>query len=273
MDLAFKKYGSGMIAWMDLVLPAARAAAEGVEVTPGLASSVAKGRQYLKLYPAAARIFLPNGKPIQAGDILVNEDYAKTLRTIAEDGAGAFYRGSIADAIVRDMTANGGIITAQDLAQYRAIEREPLVGRYRDYEILTAPPPVSGGASLIQMLQILDNYPIEKTAHYRSNVDSLHYMVESWKNISGERRVADPFIWDINLSDVLSPEWAKAQFEKIDPKRASPGPDMPADESQLEEYRKARISTGTTAAVVDLDTGEVLAGAEPRRSHYAGGVQ
>jgi gamma-glutamyltranspeptidase/glutathione hydrolase len=100
---------------------------------------------------------------------------------------------------------------------------------------------------------------MQSNAHYRADADSLHYMVESWKHISRTRRVADPAIWDIDLSEVLSPDWAKARFAKIDPKRASPGPDMPTDESELEEYRKQRISTGTTAAVVADSQGNMVA--------------
>jgi gamma-glutamyltranspeptidase len=259
MDLAYRKYGSGRIEWKDLVLPASRAAAEGVEVTPGLASSMERGKTFLEKYPEAARIYLPDGKPIQAGDILVNSDYAHTLRTIAEEGADAFYRGSVAKAIAKDMRANGGIITFEDLAQYRAIEREPLSGHYRGYQIKTAPPPVSAGSSLIQMLQILDHYPLSPKAHYRMDTDSFHFMVEAWKRISRVRLVADPFVWDVDLSDVLSRDWAAERFESIDPDRAWPGPALPEDPSQLESYRKERISTGTTAAVVADSKGNMVA--------------
>ena len=209
MDLAFRKYGSGRITWADLVLPAARAAADGVEVTPGLASSMNIGKTYLEKYPAAAHIFLPEGTPVQAGEILVNADYARTLQTIAEEGADAFYRGSIAKAIAKDMRANGGIITFEDLAQYRAIERDPLVGRYRGLEVRTAPPPVSAGSSLIQMLQILDHHPFRQEAHYRADVDSFHFMVEAWKHTSRKRLVADPFVWDVRLERSAFPRMGR----------------------------------------------------------------
>jgi gamma-glutamyltranspeptidase/glutathione hydrolase len=259
MGAAFEKYGSGVVSWADLIAPAARAAAEGVEVTLGLASSLAEGKLYLKECQAAMRIFMPEGKPLQAGDVLVNEDYGRTLQKIADEGADAFYRGSIADAIVRDMKTNGGIISAQDLSDYRALEREPLVGHYRDFEIRTAPPPVASGASLLQMLHILDHYPLGENPHFRSNTDSFHYMVEAWKNISRQRLVADPHHWEVDLSEVLSKEWARTRFAQIDPLKASPEPLLPENEDELEDYRRERISTGTTAAVVADSKGNMVA--------------
>lgn len=259
MGFAFEKYGSGVVGWADLIAPAARAAAEGVEVTLGLATSLAEGEAYLEKYPAAAQLLVPEGIPLGVGDILVNEDYARTLQEIADEGANAFYRGSIADAIVRDMKTNGGIITAQDLSGYRAIEREPLVGHYRNFAIKTAPPPVASGASLIQMLHILDHYPLDSDKHFRSSADSFHYMVEAWKNISRKRLVADPHHWEVDLSEALSKDWARSRFEKIDPLKASPEPLLPVNEEDLEDYRRERISTGTTAAVVADSQGNMVA--------------
>ncbi len=121
----------------------------------------------------------------KAGDRFVNKDYAATLRTIAKDGADSFYRGSIARRIADDMAKNGGLITVDDLAQYRAIERRPLAGRYRDHQIYSAPPPVSTGATLIETLQILQNYQPKPGTSYASDADYLHYAIESW-------RVRDP---------------------------------------------------------------------------------
>ncbi|MGH9322987.1 MAG: gamma-glutamyltransferase, partial [Vicinamibacteria bacterium] len=147
----------------------------------------------------------------------------------------------------------------EDLAQYRAIVREPLVGRYRGLELAAAPPPVTAGASLVQMLQILDHRPVTEAAHFRRNAGTFHYMVEAWKGVSRERLVADPFLWEIDLTEVLSREWAQARFLAIDPDRASTGPEVPEDPSELEKYRRERISTGTTAAVVADTDGNLVA--------------
>ncbi|MGH9321645.1 MAG: gamma-glutamyltransferase, partial [Vicinamibacteria bacterium] len=118
MDLAYRKLGSGTISWAELIAPAIRAASDGVPVTPGLASSIAEGERFLKKYEAAAAIYLPGGKPLRPGELLVQADYARTLSAIAEEGASAFYQGDIAKAMARDMRANGGVLTEEDLAQY-----------------------------------------------------------------------------------------------------------------------------------------------------------
>src|SRR4029453_7001188 len=110
-----------------------------------LAPTIAEGRDAFAKYPEAAKIFLPGGKVPKPGDRFVNKDYAETLKVLAKEGGNAFYRGSIARRIAEDMAANGGVITAEDLAQYRAMERAPLSGRYRGHMVYSAPPPVSTG--------------------------------------------------------------------------------------------------------------------------------
>src|SRR4029453_8202219 len=111
-----------------------------------LAPTIAEGRDAFAKYPEAAKIYLPGGKVPKAGDRFFNKDYAETLRILAKEGGQSFYRGTIARRIADDMAANGGIITAEDLAQYRAIERKPLVGRYRNHLVYSVPPPVPTGA-------------------------------------------------------------------------------------------------------------------------------
>ena len=185
----------------------------------------------------------------RAGDRFVNKDYAATLRTIAKDGADAFYRGSIARRIADDMAKNGGLITVDDLAQYRAIERRPLAGRYRDHQIYSSPPPVSTGASLIETLQILENYQPRPGATYARDADYLHYVVESWRVRDQGPRIADPALWDVSLGPHLDPAHAATLFKRIDPKKASRDRSGPSAEGPPE-----RIGRGTTAfAVVDAD--------------------
>ena len=180
-----------------------------------------KDGRFFEKYRASARIYLPDGKVPKAGDRFVNKDYAATLRTIAKDGADAFYRGSIARRIADDMAKNGGLITVDDLAQYRAIERRPLAGRYRDHQIYSAPPPVSTGAALIETLQILENYQPRPGATYASDADYLHYVIESWRVRDQGPRIADPALWDVNLGSHLDPAHAATLFKRIDPKKAS----------------------------------------------------
>jgi gamma-glutamyltranspeptidase / glutathione hydrolase len=184
-----------------------------------------------------------------AGQRFVNKDYAATLRTIAADGASSFYRGAIARRIAGDMAQNGGLITLDDLAQYRAIERRALAGEYRDYRVFSAPPPVATGAALIETLQILQNYPAAGgTAHFR-DPGFLHHAIESWKVRDSGPRIADPALWDVPLGPHLEPAHAATLFKRIDPSKAS-RPAAPSGEGATPE----RIGRGTTAfAVADTD--------------------
>jgi gamma-glutamyltranspeptidase len=263
MDLLYRKYGSGRVAWADLVAPAVAHAEQGFVLDAALPTSLAEGRPFLEKYPEAARIYLPNGRVPRAGDRFVNRDYAATLRAIAADPS-SFYRGAIARQIADDMAANGGILTYEDLAQYRAIERKPLTGGYRGHVLYTAPPPVASGASLVETLQILDRYAPEQAdaappsagARFTTDPDYFHYLIESWKVRDSLRRIADPAHWTVDLGNHLDAAHAAELFERIDPTRASrfrPSPDD-AEEAGDAAGRTERIGRGTTAfAVADAD--------------------
>ncbi|MGH9330357.1 MAG: LpqB family beta-propeller domain-containing protein, partial [Vicinamibacterales bacterium] len=215
LDLLYRRYGSGRVTWADLIAPAIRHADEGYELDAALPTSLAEGRGFLEKHPEAARIYLPGGRVPRAGERLVNKDYAGTLRAIAADSS-TFYRGAIARQIAADIAAGGGILTYEDLAQYRAIERTPLSGRYRGHLVYSAPPPVSSGASLIETLQILDRYtprPLDLVqgapgARYTADADYLHYLIEAWKARDSNRRIADPAHWPVDLGSHLDPAHA-----------------------------------------------------------------
>jgi gamma-glutamyltranspeptidase len=249
LDLLYRSYASKKIPWSDLVAPAIDYADNGYELDAALPTTIAEGRKFFEKYRSSAKIYLPDGKMPKSGDRFVNKDYAATLRIIAKDGADAFYRGAIARRIADDMAKNGGLITVDDLAQYRAIERRPLTGRYRDHQLYSAPPPVSTGASLIETLQILENYQPKAGTTYSSDADYLHYAIESWRVRDQGPRIADPALWDVSLGPHLDPSHAANLFKRIDPKkifrdRTGPAADTPPE----------RIGRGTTAfAVVDAD--------------------
>lgn len=259
MDLAYRKYGSGRLAWKDLIEPAIRAADEGFVLDEALPSSVREGQRFLRRYEAAAKIFLPGGNPVKPGDTFRNPDYAATLRRIATAGASDFYRGDIARRIALDMRQNGGIITEEDLAQYRAIEREPLRGRYEDYEVVTAPPPVTAGVSLLQTLQILDGAPRDRRGRYTQDASAFHYMVEAWKRAGRGNLVADPAFFTLDLDEPLSLPWARRQFASIAAGHATPDPEYPEEPEDERDYKRERIGTGTTAAVVMDSEGNMVA--------------
>jgi gamma-glutamyltranspeptidase/glutathione hydrolase len=249
LDLLYRNYASKRIPWSELIAPALDYAENGYELDTALPTSIAEGRKFFEKYRASARIYLPNGKVPKAGDRFVNKDYAATLRAIAKDGADAFYRGSIAKRIADDMAKNGGLITVDDLAQYRAIERRPLAGRYRDHQIYSVPPPVSTGAAVIETLQILENYQLRPGATYARDADYLHYVIESWRARDQAPRIADPALFDVNLGSHLDRAHAATLFKRIDPKKASRDRPVPPTDAPAE-----RIGRGTTAfAVADAD--------------------
>ncbi len=148
LDLLYRKLRQPPVPWSDLLAPAIEYAEDGYELDAALPTTIAEGRRFFEKYRSSARIYLPGGSVPKPGDRFVNKDYAATLRTIAKEGADRFYRGSIARRIAADMAKNGGLIGIDDLAQYRAIERRALSGRYRDHQVYSAPPPVSTGATL-----------------------------------------------------------------------------------------------------------------------------
>lgn len=259
LDYLYRTYGSKKVSWEDLIAPAIEHADKGFVLDEALPTSINEGRRFFEKYPESKKIYLPGGKVPRPGDRFANKDYASTLRAIAKGGATAFYRGEIARRIAADMAKNGGLITIDDLAQYRAIERRPLAGEYRDHVVFSAPPPVSTGLSLLETLQILQNYRPKPGASMTTDADYLHYVIESWKVRDQGARIADPALFEVNLGSHLEPAHAAKLFTRIDPKKASRGSAEgrgggPGTGSGGLEDLVGHISTGTTAfAVADAD--------------------
>jgi gamma-glutamyltranspeptidase len=252
LDYLYRKYGSGKVSWAALVEPAIALADDGFLLDEALPTSIAVGRHFLEKYPEAARIYLPGGKVPRPGDRFVNKDYAATLRAIAKDGAETFYRGDLARKIAADLQDQGGIITAGDLAQYRALEREPVVGQYRGHTLYAGGPPVSTGIQLFESLHILENYQPRAGARTNSDADYFHHMIEAWKVRDPLRRVADPERWPVDFAEHLTLEHAAKLFQKIDPRQASRFERPSEDDGPF--LPLTRIGTGTTSfAVADAD--------------------
>ena len=220
LDLLFQKYGSRKVTWEQVIAPAIELAEKGFILDEALPTTIAVGRANLAKYPEAAKIYLPNGQVPRPGDRFINKDYAETLKVLAKEGGQSFYRGSIARKIAEDMAANGGIISLEDLAQYRAMERKPLEGRYRGHRIFSPPAPTSDGMRLIETLQILDNFTPKSNARYASDPDYLHYVIESWRVRDAGGQIADPERWPIDLGNHLEPGHALERFKLINPAKA-----------------------------------------------------
>jgi gamma-glutamyltranspeptidase/glutathione hydrolase len=203
---AHRAYGT--VPWRDLLAPAVELADRGFEIGPHLAASLELLQRYRGRFTALRAFMAPDGSPLRTGDRLVQSDLARTLARIAECGPDDFYRGETADLITHEMRAGGGLITAEDLASYAVMEREPVKGSYRGYEIISAPPPSSGGTVLLQILNILEGYTFGEWFHLSEQ--HIHYMVEAEKRAYADRAryLGDPDYVEMPVSILISKEYA-----------------------------------------------------------------
>ncbi|MCH2061696.1 MAG: gamma-glutamyltransferase [Verrucomicrobiales bacterium] len=221
LALALQQHGT--ISLKRAIQPAIELAEDGFIVGQDLHQSLKARPGHFKNSPAALQAYYnPDGSPPAIGSRLIQKDLARTLRTIADQGPDAFYAGPIAAAIVADMKANGGIITADDLRDYRPIIRQPISGTYRDWKVVAMPPPSSGGIHLIQMLNILEKFPIAKYGHNSAN--TMHICIESMRRAYADRSryLGDPDFTEIPTKALISKGYAKMLSEKIDLSQATP---------------------------------------------------
>ena len=200
--------------------PAIRHAERGFRATPYLVEAVSETAPDLARFPETARMFLPGGAPIKAGDLIVMGEYAATLRLIAAKGPGALYGGDLGAAVAEYMRRDGGIITLDDLARYETIERRPVRGRYRGFEITGAPPPTAGGLHLVEMLNVLEG--CDPRGLGCGTADYFHLIAEVLKIGFADRNACtgDPAFVDIPVERLLSKEHAAARRAEIRPDRA-----------------------------------------------------
>ena len=227
LALAEEKYGSGHFKLADLIAPAIAMARDGIPVSDDTADSLPTDNPRLARWPSSAKIFLkPDGGALSSGDRLVQSDLADTLRTIAHEGPRAFYEGPIADKLAAAVVAAGGVMTADDLKDYQAIERTPVRGNYRGYDIVSMPPPSSGGIELIEMLNILEGYDL---AHADA-AQALHLMIETMKRAYADRAqfLGDPDTVSVPVAQLISKTYAAAWRTTIDPAHATPASDIRA---------------------------------------------
>lgn len=184
MELALKKYGSGKLSWAQLVEPARRLASEGFPMGYGLARSL-NGNAYLSNYPETRRIFLRNGNFYNEGEVFRQPELAATFARLQRVGPKEFYQGQTARLIVADMQLNNGLITMADMRAYVAKEREPLRGTYRGHEVISMPPPSSGGAVLLEMLNILEGFDLGK--YDWASSERQHLTVEAMRRAFADR--------------------------------------------------------------------------------------
>jgi gamma-glutamyltranspeptidase/glutathione hydrolase len=229
---ALDRYGT--MSREQVLAPAIALARDGIEVSFSLNFELLARSERLRMDAEASRIFFrADGQPPGIGETLVQKDLAWTLQQISDRGAAGFYGGEVARRIADDMAANHGLVTAADLAAYRVIEREPVRGQYRGFDVVSTPPPSSGGIHIVQMLNILQGYDLRSMGH--NSAAYLHHLTESMKLAYADRGkyLGDADFADVPVAELIDPAYAARQRALIDSRRATPS-------SQIEPGRKLR---------------------------------
>jgi gamma-glutamyltranspeptidase / glutathione hydrolase len=222
MAFALKKYGSGKLTWSELIEPARKLAIEGFVVTHRTEKGLEKYQAILSPFADSRRIFLREGKLYREGETLRQPELAATLGRLQKKGPREFYEGKTARLIAEDMQHNGGLITRQDLRDYTPKERVPLRGSYRGYGIISMPPPSSGGgAGLIEMLNILEGFDLQKLHPFSS--ECYHLLVEAMRRAYADRAeyMGDTDFSSVPVEGLIEKAYAERQRSTINPKRAS----------------------------------------------------
>jgi gamma-glutamyltranspeptidase/glutathione hydrolase len=244
LSLALRNYGSGKFSLAELAAPAAALARAGVPVQGDLADSLATAAPRLKRWPATARIFLrSDGAPLKRGDSLVQTDLAALLEAIGRDGDRAFYEGPVAEKIAASIRAAGGRMTLGDLKSYRAIERPPVRGSYRGHEIVSTPPPSSGGAHIIEILNLLEGFPLAEQG--ANSAPTIHLLAEAMKLAYADRAeyLGDPDQAAIPIQGLISKAYAARLREQISTRRARPSNEIkPLDPTPYESEQTTHVS-------------------------------
>ncbi|WP_417880662.1 gamma-glutamyltransferase [Vibrio sp.] len=239
---ALENYGS-----MDLktvMAPAIKLAEQGIIVTPDLYTSLQSAKERLQKWDSSKLVFFKDsGKTdYQIGDKLIQNDLANSLKLIAENGRDGFYKGKTAKAIADSVTTAGGLMTVEDLASYKAVIREPVMGSYRGYSIASMPPPSSGGVHIIQILNILENYRIGEMGH--NTAETIHVMAEAMKLAYADRAeyLGDPDFVTVPMKSLTNKDYAHSLQQQISQDKARPakeikhGQPMPYESDQTTHF-------------------------------------
>lgn len=240
LDLALRKYGT--MSLKDLIAPSIKLAERGFEVTPYLAQLLEASQNQLGKWPSSRAVFFNGERPLRAGEKLIQKDLAHSLRLIAEQGSKAFYEGAIAKKIVAEMKNHGGMITSDDMKNYQPVERTAVTGTYRGYQVVSMPPPSSGGVHVIQMLNMLEHFPLAKLGV--NSAQTIHDMTEVMKLAYADRAeyLGDPDFVKVPVAGLTSKKYADELVKKIDSNRATPsaqikpGKPLPYESDQTTHY-------------------------------------
>ncbi|TFF58466.1 gamma-glutamyltransferase [Comamonas sp. A23] len=258
MTHALSRWGSMPLA--RVMAPAIALADKGYPVSVTLAKTLEQEKKQMGRWPATQAVFWRNGAPLQSGERLVQKDLAQSLRLISQQGAKAFYEGAIAQKIVAEMAPHANALSLQDLRDYKVAEREPVRGSYRGYQIVTMPPPSSGGAHLIQILNMMERWPMNQWG--ADSAQSVHYMTEAMKLAYADRSeyLGDPDFVKIPLKGLISKSYASELAASIKPQQARPGKDIrpgrpqPYESDQTTHYSVVDKAGNAVAVTYTLNT-------------------
>jgi len=266
LALAAQKYGT--LPLSTLLAPAIKLARDGIPVNDALADDLKTyGKEVLITHPNSKAIFYkPDGTPWQKGDRLVQKNLAHSLQLIARQGPDAFYKGEIADEIAGEMAQHGGLINKADLAAYRAVERTPVSGTYRGYEVFSMPPPSSGGIHIVQILNILENFDLAKMGF--GSADAMQVMAEAEKYAYADRSeyLGDPDFVKVPWQALTSKAYAKTLAQQIDVAKARPSSEIKP--GKLEPYESNQT---THFSVVDKQ-GNAVAVTYTLNTYFGSGI-
>lgn len=220
LALALEKYGT--ISLQEAMAPAIALAEQGFIVTPRFSDGLKAREKSLKKWESSKRIFYkPDGSYYEPGDLFVQKDLAATLKRISEQGASEFYQGKTAELLVNEMQKNGGLISMQDMKNYQPVIRQPIHGTYRGYDVYSMPSPSSGGVHLVQILNILEAYPVSEYGH--NSARTIHLMVEAMKHAYADRSryLGDEDFVDVPVKGLISKAYASSIRDSIDPTSAT----------------------------------------------------
>ena len=241
---ALETYGTMRL--KDVLKPAIELAERGLPVSFALNYEIAARAERLRMNPEAARLFFkPDGSQHEIGETWQQKDLAWTLKQISKRGREGFYEGKVAARIVAEMEAGDGLITLADLASYRAVERPPLRGTFHEFDIVSTPPPSSGGVHIVQMLNILESYPLKAMGH--NSAAYLHHLTESMKLAYADRSeyLGDPDFVEVPVARLIAKDYAQQRRQLINSSTATPateiapGRPVPPESSDTTHYTVA----------------------------------
>ena len=281
--LAQQKYGSGKVSWADVCEPARRLAADGFVLSQGTAANLKAYAKLLSQFPESKRIFLADGAFHEAGTLWRQPDLAAVFARLQKNGPREFYEGETARLIADAMAKNGGTITIADLKGYAAVERKPLRGTYRGHEIVTMPPPSSGGIALLQMLGMLETHDVAKLG--ANSAAKFHLFIEVMRRAFRDRAefLGDPDFVNVPTAGLLDRAYIAGLMKNFNPAKATPSDGLapgnpagwtPIKVSQLDDHRAhlAAESTETTHYSIVDAAGNAVSNTYTLNGGYGSGV-